>query len=53
MDLHQIIDDVLLDIDRNLDLIFAMKNQLEKLETELTKIERKLIEIYKDLEEKQ
>lgn len=52
MDLQQI-DAVLLDIGRNLDLIFAMKNNLEKLEAELTKIERKLVKIYKDLEEKQ
>ena len=51
MNLNQI-DDVLLDIDRNLDLIFGMKNNLEKLEYELTKIERKLVKIYKELEEK-
>ena len=52
MDLLQI-DDILMDISRNLDLIFVMKNNLEKLEAELTKIERKLVKIYKDLEEKQ
>lgn len=52
MDLLKI-DDILLDIDRNLDLIFSMKNSLEKLESELTRVERKLIKIYKDLEEKQ
>lgn len=50
MDLLQI-DDILMDISRNLDLIFVMKNNLEKLEAELTKIERKLVKIYKDLEE--
>lgn len=52
MDLLQI-DAVLLDIGRNLDMIFTMKNNLEKLEKELTIVEQKLVKIYKELEEKQ
>ena len=39
------IDGVLTVIARNIDVVFAMKLQLEKLESELSKVERILVKL--------
>lgn len=45
------IDDILTVIARNIDVVFAMKLQLEKLESELSKVERILGKLYQKTED--